>query len=149
MSADMSVPTPDDAMAVQEAPAPKRVKFELPLPAEAEVMDGPPQVLSAPPEPKRMGRPTGAKDAQKRKTPVRAKRAIVVVERPIAVPESAPPPPPVSYAPPSPPSPPPPSPRALLREAQSLILQAHHGRSESRRSHFQESVFRCTSAFQL
>ena len=146
MSADMSAPTPDDAMVDQEAPPPKRVKIVVPLPAE--VIDGPPQVLPAPPEPKRMGRPTGAKDAQKRKTPVRAKRAIVVVERPIAVPEAAAPSESYAPSPPSPP-PPPPSPRALMREAQSLILQAHHGRSESRRSHFQESVLRCTSAFQL
>ena len=123
---------------------PKRAR----VPEAAEVVDGPPVVLPAPPEPKRIGRPTGAKDAQKRKTPVRAKR---IVEQPIVQepPQEAP----VVQAQesrvvqaqerrvtPVPERLPDSSPRSLMREAQSLILQAHHGRSEARRVHFQDSV---------
>ena len=124
---------------------PKRAR----VPEAAEAVDGPPVVLPAPPEPKRVGRPTGAKDTQKRKTPVRAKR---IVEQPIVhePAQEAP----VVQAPVQerhvvqtqerlPDS----SPRSLMREAQSLILQAHHGRSEARRVHFQDSVFRCTQQF--
>ena len=124
---------------------PKRAR----VPEAAEVVDGPPVVLPAPPEPKRIGRPTGAKDAQKRKTPVRAKR---IVEQPIV--REPPQETPVVQAPaqespvvPMPERLPDPSPRSLMREAQSLILQAHYGRSESRRAHFQDSVFRCTQQF--
>ena len=156
MSAPVEVASIDDSVESTqiEAPLPKRAKTDG-APREiapAEVVDGPPKVLPAPPEPKRMGRPTGAKDTQKRKTPVRAKRAVVVVEQPLSAPPTSmpsprshiPPPPPAAVLPLSMPSP-----RSLMREAQSLILQAHHGRTESRRVHFQDSVLRCTSDFRL
>ena len=116
-----------------------------PVEVAAEVIDGPPEVRPADPEPKRIGRPAGAKDVQKRKTAVRAKRTIVVVERPID--------PPVAqveaYLPPPQQMPEQPSPRSLMREAHSMIMQAHHGRSEARRAHFQDNVMRCTSDFRF
>ena len=164
MSAPVEIASIDDPTESTqiEAPLPKRAKTDGAVRREApreiapaEVIDGPPKVLPAPPEPKRMGRPTGAKDAQKRKTPVRAKRAVVVVEQPLSTPPTPslsmpsprshiPPPPPAALLPLSMPSP-----RSLMREAQSMILQAHHGRTESRRAHFQDSVLRCTSDFRL
>ena len=100
------------------------------------------------PAPKKRGRPAGAKD----KAP-RVKKAIVIVEEPLLVPEPEKKPPRVKKArPPTPPeseseessqvpTPPvaePPSPRDMYKEASKLIFKLQHTKNDARRSRLQE-----------
>jgi len=105
---------------------------------------------AAPAAPKKMGRPTGAKDR------VQRKKKITIVEEPVAVLE--PPPQPERVEPPkmnpsrkqneSPPAPmvelayEPPSPRTILREASRNILELKRLESSTRKTNLREIYLR-------
>lgn len=89
-----------------------------------------PQVESQP-EPKKRGRPPGAKDRAPRKK-------IKIVAEPLAPPEEPEPSQPSQLEQAPEPVPEPPSPRTLHRQAAELILHLNNQRSEARRAQMRD-----------
>ena len=125
---------------------PENVENEAAEPAPDPVPD-----IENVPEPKKRGRPAGAKDRAPRK------KTIKIVEEPIAQPEEPREEPPQEPAQPSQPSQPsqpqpvqapePPSPRTLHRQAAELILHMNNQRNEARRANLRDMYTKNVASF--
>ena len=105
--------------------------------APENVENEPEEPVQAEPQPKKRGRPAGAKDRAPR-------RKIKIVAEPLAPPEEPEPSEPSQPSQPSQleqapePVPEPPSPRTLHRQAAELILHLNNQRSEARRAQMRD-----------